>query len=132
MAPQAPSIQSFFQPEVPSARRPKKPTNIETNTDSGDGFTAAEISSALHPTLYEWQPRTTYEDMDIGNLIPGPGYVALMGRVVNFYDQVMTSKMPQAAKGCLKVVVKDDTGAFAVRAHLITTVHETKANPSTR
>lgn len=27
----------------------------------------------------------------------------------------MASKMPQAAKGCLKVVVRDDSGAFTVR-----------------
>ena len=41
-----------------------------------------------------------------------------MGRIVNFYDQAMNSKMPQAAKGCLKIVVKDDTGAFGVRHSL--------------
>lgn len=38
-----------------------------------------------------------------------------MGRIVNFYDQPTPSKMPQAAKGCLKAVVKDDAGALAVR-----------------
>lgn len=46
--------------------------------------------------------------------MPGPGCVAFMGRVVNFYDQATLSKAPQAAKGCLKVVVKDDTGALMV------------------
>jgi len=115
MAPQAPSIQSFFQPEVSSAQRPRKRKHNEANEDNnGDGFTSSELQSALHPTLHQWQPKGTYEEMDIGSLAPGPGPVALMGRVVNFYDQVMTSKMPQAAKGCLKVLVKDDTGTFAV------------------
>lgn len=122
MAPQAPSIQSFFQPEVASAQRPKKRKHFEISEDNGDGFTSSEISSALHPTLHKWQPRTTYEERDIGSLVPGPGCVALMGRVVNFYDQVMTSKMPRAAKGCLKVIVKDDSGAFAVSASLVTMV----------
>ena len=37
-----------------------------------------------------------------------------MGRVANVYDQVLSSKMPQAAKGCAKVLVKDDSGALAV------------------
>ncbi|KAK4695537.1 hypothetical protein P7C71_g2230, partial [Lecanoromycetidae sp. Uapishka_2] len=115
MAPQDPSIQSFFQTEVPSTQTPKKRTHIEANENNGDGFTSSEISSALHPTLHKWQPRTAYEEMDIGNLVPGPGFVTVMGRVANFYDQIMASKMPHAAKGCLKVVVKDDTGAFTVK-----------------
>lgn len=122
MAPQVPSIQSFFQPEVPSAQRPKKRKHTELNEDNGDGFTSSEISSALHPTLHKWQPRSTYVETDIGSLVPGPGCVALMGRVVNFYDQEMKSKIPQAAKGCLKVVVKDDTGAFAVGVSLVTKI----------
>jgi len=37
-----------------------------------------------------------------------------MGRIVNFYDQTTTSKMPKAAKGCLKMIMKDDTGALTV------------------
>ena len=53
--------------------------------------------------------------MDIGGLVAGPRNVALTGRVANFYDQATPSKMPQAAKGCLKVIVKDNTGAIAVR-----------------
>ena len=114
MAPQFPSIQSFFQPEVSPAK-----TTARTSTSSGDGFTAAEIEATMHPTsLHEWQPRGTYHDADINSLAPGPRCVALMGRVVNLYDLHTPSKRPQAAKGCLKLAVKDDTGIIDVSTDL--------------
>ncbi len=37
-----------------------------------------------------------------------------MGRIVNFHNIATPSKMPKAAQGCLKLIVKDDTGAFTV------------------
>ena len=107
------SIQSFFQPEVlsPSHKPHHRPSS---KIDTNDGFTSSEVEAALHHSLHKWQPRNTYNEIDIGSLVPGPGCVALMGRVANFYDQTMNSKSPQAAKGCLKVIVRDDTGAFVV------------------
>ena len=107
------SIQSFFQSEVssPSLKRHTRPSS---KLDTNDGFTSSEVEAALNPRLHKWQPRATYNEIDIGSLVPGPGCVALMGRVINFYDQTMNSKSPHAAKGCLKVIVKDDTGAFVV------------------
>ena len=114
MAPQITSIQSFFQPEVPSAQKTRKPAPHHQPTDTGDGFTSSEIEAALHPSLHKWQPRTAYKDTNIGDLIAGPGCVALMGRVVNLHHIPTPSKMPHAAKGCLKLTVKDDTGAFSV------------------
>ena len=113
MPAQSSSIQSFFQPEVPSSSH-KSHKRPSSKTDTNDGFTSSEIEAASHPSLHRWQPRTTYNEVDIGSLVPGPGCVALMGRVANYYDQVLNSKSPQAAKGCLKIIVKDDTGAFAV------------------
>ena len=107
------SIQSFFQPEVVSLSHTPL-TRPSSKSDTNDGFTSSEVEVALNPRLHKWQPRTTYNEVDIGSLVPGPGCVALMGRVVNFYDQTMNSKSPHAAKGCLKVIVKDDTGAFVV------------------
>ena len=109
------SIQSFFQPEVPSSSH-KSHRRPSSKTDTNDGFTSSEVEAASHPSLHIWQPRTTYNDIDIGSLVPGPGCVALMGRVANFNDQTINSKSPQAAKGCLKIIVKDDTGAVAVIA----------------
>ena len=112
MAPPFPSIQSFFHPEV-SPTKTKAPSSPATV--AGDGFTAAEVEATIHPTaLHKWQPRGTYNDTDIESLIPGPRCVALMGRVVNFYDMQTPSKRPQAAQGCLKLAVKDDTGILDV------------------
>ena len=116
MAPQITSIQSFFQPEVPTAQKTHKRATHHQPPDTGDGFTSSEIEAALHPALQKWQPRTAYAETDIGNLVAGPGCVALIGRVVNFHDIATPSKMPHAAKGCLKLTVKDDTGAFTVSA----------------
>lgn len=113
MAPQHTSIQSFFKPEVPSVQKTQKPA--AESSDTSHGFTSSEIEAALHPSLHKWQPRASYNDTDIRDLVPGPKPVALMGRVVNFHHIATPSKMPQAAKGCLKLTVKDDTGVLAVR-----------------
>ena len=114
MAPQITSIQSFFQPEVPSAQKTQKPAPHHRASDTSDGFTSSEIEAALHPVLHKWQPRATYNQTDIGDLVPGPSCVMLMGRVVNFHHIATPSNMPKAAKGCLKLTVKDDTGALTV------------------
>lgn len=114
MPPQIPSIQSFFQPEVPTTRKTQKPSSHHSPPDTSDGFTTSEIEAALHPSLHKWQPRTAYTSTSIGNLVAGPGCIKLTGRVVNYHDIATPSKMPHAATGCLKLIVKDDTGAFTV------------------
>ena len=113
MASKTPSIQSFFEKELPSFKnaKPAHPVDIE----AGDGFTPAEIEAALHPVLHKWQPRCEYTAVNIGDLVPGPGCVTAQGRIVNFHEQPFSSKMPHAAKGCLSLIVKDNTGAFRVR-----------------
>ena len=107
------SIQSFFEKEAPV----QSETNASTTyaIEPGDGFTGEEIDAALHPTLHKWQARVEYHEIDIKDLVPGPGCVQVTGRVVNFHDQINVSKMPQAAKGSIKIIVKDDTGAMVVR-----------------
>ena len=106
------SIQSFYAPLTPS---PQVKKAIKPPVGSPcDGFTEDETETVMRPTLHKWQPRLEYEDVSIGSLNPGPGCVTLTGRIVNFFDLLTASKMPQAAKGCLKVVVKDDTGALVV------------------
>lgn len=115
MAPQFPSIQSFFQPEMP--RSPTPATN-SAEVKAGDGFTLEEVEATLKPNLHKWQPRCDYNKVDIGSLEPGPGCVMLVGRVVNIYHEEKSSKTPNGAKGCLRLIVKDDTGAVSVpRAH---------------
>ena len=119
MAPQIPSIQSFFQPEVPFTKKKQQPAAPPRDQSSvGDGFTSSEIEAALHPALHKWQPRTTYSEIDICELVAGPGCVVLTGRLVNFHDIATPSKMPKAAQGCLKLTVKDDTAAFTVSVPL--------------
>ena len=114
--PQFPSIQSFFSNSAvkqhscgPSAKKAES-----SSTQQGDGFTAEEVKSALQPPRAHWSPTQDYEEADIGNLTPGPGSITFMGRIVNVYDQVTSSKRPLAAKGCLKLIVADDTGALTV------------------
>lgn len=108
---QNPSIQSFFT----------KPANPPTAP--GDGFTPQEVDAVLHPAIDEsWLPAQDYEECDIASLIPGPRCVTFQGRIANFYDQQTASKRPQAAKGCCKVVVKDDSGALTVQFDVSTSL----------
>ena len=113
MAHQFPSIQSFFQSEIPTAM--KAPMSPAPLAEAGDGFTPEEIQATLKTTLHKWQPRCEYPEIDISSLEPGPGCFELKGRVVNMQDEKQSStKMPHAAKGCLKLIVRDDTGVISV------------------
>jgi hypothetical protein len=56
-----------------------------------------------------------YGQADLGDLEAGPRNLMLMGRVVNFYDTAKPSKSHQAAQGCLKIMVADDTGVLTIR-----------------
>lgn len=82
----------------------------------GDGFTQSEryVETRAPEEDKSWVPQQEYTDMDIADLVPGPGCRTFMGRIVNFFDQPNSSKMPRAAKGCVKMVVKDDTGVISV------------------
>lgn len=130
------AIQAYFSPKTSPSRESPTTTKVVYSPGDGfmrngmdglrlgtdipsDGFTEEEVDAVLHPRLYTWRPQAEYHDVDIRSLVPGPGCVALTARIVNFYDQVTPSKMPQAAKGCLKVIVKDDTGAMVVSLQLL-------------
>lgn len=104
---QFPSIQSFFPPSKPQVLSKTSPTS--------DGFTSDEVDAVLHPTIdANWLPDTEYEECEINELVPGPGCVMFKGRIANFYDQAMQSKKPRAAKGCVKLMVKDGGGCITV------------------
>ena len=115
-----PSIQSFYKPTStprPSSTTPhsnQASTTINSSLTTSDGFTASEMTSNLSQDLTPWTPRQEYEEVEIAELTPGPGRVSFMGRVVNFYPQPMASKKEVAAKGYIKALVKDDSGAVAV------------------
>ena len=112
MAAPNPSIQSFFQPDETC---PKRLKGNRSPLAIGDGFTAEKVKATVHqPTLPKWQPRGTYEAADIATLGPGPGCVAIVGRVVNYHHIETPSKAPYAAKGCINLVVKDDSAAMVV------------------
>lgn len=114
MAPIFPSIQSFFRPKLSTSAK----TTMNSKTlGNGDGFTSKEVEAPLQPQLHQWHPKAEYKETDIGNLVPGPGCVALVGRVVNIYHQQEPRKVPNAAKGCLRLVIKDDTGTILVRVY---------------
>jgi hypothetical protein len=61
-----------------------------------------------------WKPKQTYETLLIGELEPGPKRVTFLARIVNIYDQPTAGRSPRAAKGCLKILAKDDTGCILV------------------
>ena len=50
----------------------------------GDGFTEEELTEALDPLTRKWNPEREYDQMTIGQLVPGPKAVTFMGRIVNF------------------------------------------------
>ncbi|KAJ5024156.1 hypothetical protein PSV08DRAFT_184774 [Bipolaris maydis] len=88
-------------------------------SENSDGFTSGDMQSAHAPTGVDiastWIPTLDYEEAEIGSLEPGPCKLALMGRIVNFNDQVRPTKSHKAAQGCIKVMVADDTGVLTVR-----------------
>ena len=104
---------SSFIADSPSTGPPSWSSAIH----EGDGFTTEELNQALHPPVDEnWVPEREYDEREIVDLVPGPGCVMFSGRVANCYDQKNTSKSPHAAKGCLKIIVKDDNGAVTVKS----------------
>ncbi|KAL8933830.1 MAG: hypothetical protein Q9211_005556 [Gyalolechia sp. 1 TL-2023] len=89
--------------------------SVEGPAAAGDGFRSAEVNATIDATLHAWKPRVHYEDVQISKLVPGSAPVCLLGRLINFYDQPTPGRMPYAAKGCLKVLMKDDTGVMTIR-----------------
>ncbi|KAL8694782.1 MAG: hypothetical protein Q9218_000628 [Villophora microphyllina] len=80
--------------------------------ENGDGFTAAEVETAMRSPPHNWEPRKQYKSLQICELSPGQQYVTSRGRVVNLYDQQKPSNVPY---GCCRVLVRDDTGILLVR-----------------
>ncbi|KAL8924043.1 MAG: hypothetical protein Q9172_002872 [Xanthocarpia lactea] len=120
MAPQSPSIQSFFQPETPCIQ-----PAVSNKDETGEKSTSTEANPFLSSTPHAWRPRIQYEDARISSLVPGPRCVHLVGRVVNFYDQpTSTSKLPYATKRCLNVLVRDDTGMIKVKLWFLSVAYQ--------
>jgi len=108
------SIQAYFPP-TPNPSPTKSTASAPSDPSTGDGFTAEEVREALKPRPAEpWHPAVEYADCEIRDLYPGPRAVSFMGRISNVFDVTNTPKTPRSAKGCVKLCVKDDTGAVTV------------------
>ena len=110
MASATPSIQSFF-PKIAS------PSALQTTpcTAIANGCASQEIEGTISPEDdSKWKPPADYDLWDIAALLPGLSRVAVTGRIVNLHDQGAIDKMPRTAKGCLKLIIKDNTGLVTV------------------
>ena len=107
-----PSIQTFYRREVP------KPTENEPPTSStivpGDGFTEKELSDARDPLNRKWKPEQEYEELGIGDLVPGPKAVTFIGRVVNVSTIWGRSQKQPKAAGWHYLILKNNTAAISV------------------
>jgi hypothetical protein len=64
MAPQTPSIQSFFQVSKTTAHA--TPATLKDGK-IGDGFAHEEVDAVVHPTIDDsWLPSQDYEEYEIG------------------------------------------------------------------
>ncbi|KAF2396773.1 hypothetical protein EJ06DRAFT_559428 [Trichodelitschia bisporula] len=100
------SIMSYF---------PKTPKKTPSSPLPGDGFTSAEIARVTDPTSVPWEPPQPYSEVSIDKITPGPRCISFTGRVANLYETTTSSKNPQAAKGFLRIVVKDTSGTIMVK-----------------
>lgn len=109
-----PSIQSFYgrisQESSTRAMDTSSPSRL------GDGFTSQELSSAAPLSLSSWCPKGQYTARDIDTVMPGPGCVKIVGRVINMFKKPWTSSQPQGlrASGYTKMIIRDDTGIITV------------------
>lgn len=91
--------------------------NLHATTASiENGFVESLTRITGKLSLSPWRPQHDYEKVSIGNLAPGPRRVSFTARVVNLYhEHKVHSRMPDSAKGCLKILVKDDSALVLVR-----------------
>lgn len=111
MVGQSPSIQSFF----PLQSSPLITSPRTSSPAPGDGFTPEELDTSLVPARKDdWTPPANYDEYDIDSLVPGPNRVKVVGRIVNLFESSPKAKLPNAAKGSVHLVVKDNTNAVTV------------------
>jgi hypothetical protein len=122
-----PTVKNFYSPipSPPGQTAPIKAPSTSSPLPPGDGFTSSErIRSITFGPSNQWSPEREYEEVSIGDLCPGPRWVTFTCRVVNIYDQAIESKMPQSAKGCLKVLVKDESATILIKLWYATTAYD--------
>jgi hypothetical protein len=107
-----PSIQSFYKREISTDT--KKYPSSSSRTIPGDGFTEEELSDALDPLHRDWKPEREYEELGIGDLVPGPKAITFIGRVVNVSTIWGRSQKQPKAAGWHYVILKNNTAAISV------------------
>ncbi|KAG9725668.1 hypothetical protein KCU73_g13096, partial [Aureobasidium melanogenum] len=112
MVGQSPSIQSFF----PLQTSPLKTSPRTSSPTPGDGFTSSELDTSLLPAQKDdWTSSADYDEYDIDSLVSGPNRIKIVGRIVNLFESSPKAKLPNAAKGSVHLVVKDNTSAATVK-----------------
>ena len=121
-----PTIQNFYPPVSPPSKQypPHEAHSPSKSSTTGDGFTLTERAREINfdPST-QLSPEHDYDEVSIGDLYPGPRYATFTCRVVNMYDQTIESKMPQSAKGCLKILVKDESGTILIKLWYASTTY---------
>lgn len=107
-----PSIQSFYKREVPKST--EKQLAASSTIMTADGFTEKELSDALDPLNRKWKPEQEYEELGIGDLVPGPKAVTFIGRVVNISTVWGRSQKQPKAAGWHYLILKNNTAAISV------------------
>ncbi len=108
-----PSIQSFYQREV---RLDKAKVASSSLPQKGDGFTEEELANTLDPLSRKWDPQREYMESNISQLVPGPGAVTFIGRIVNLRTVFGRDAKQPKASGYHYLIVKDDSAAISVRS----------------
>lgn len=89
---------------IPQAFKSPSVTVIDL---TGNGLSPSEQQTTGPFTSDAWHPQARLSDQGIGELVPGSRRATFTGRVVYLYDKKFESGMPKAAKGCLKLLLKD-------------------------
>ena len=108
-----PSIQSFYQKEVPSS----SPAQVATGEVPRQSINTVrgEDGDTDRPLTVQWSPRQDYNDMQILDLSNGPGAIKFQGRIVNYCTaRDVAARRPYLPQGHHFLVIKDDTGVIAV------------------
>ncbi|KAI9799763.1 MAG: hypothetical protein M1833_003882 [Piccolia ochrophora] len=82
--------------------------SAERRRADGHGYIASSLT--------EWEPHQEYKACHrIGDIEPGPGALRVVGRVANLSVPSGGWKKPRNARACVWVLLKDGTGALAVK-----------------
>lgn len=106
-------MQAIYQREIPKLTEAESPAPTEQSMQ-GDGFTEKELADAKDPLNRKWKPERDYEELDIGDLCPGPKAVTFVGRIANVSTIWGRSQKQPKAAGWHYLILKSNTAAISV------------------